>query len=212
FLLHRAEESSELVKIILAPLLVRVMMTPRAFESCAKKQLAEYRREISRLAPITVNYRGAVPMVRSFREQNFTHELIVRFVLSEAVAQPLIEDKHTFHAHAIGVRAEQVSPFVSPVIRVFGPDEKTIDERAAPCETCFGRLAGRRSRRSLRSLPAGRRQHVKKLADLLRRRQHANRVEGSAPDELSVRAQVRREQTEPLELRVGQVVDEIVAR
>src|SRR5262245_52557165 len=87
FLFHGAEKCGELIEVVLAPFLVRMMMAACAFQPCAEEQLTEHRREVSRLAPIAVDDRRAVAMVRALGKQDFANELIVGFVLPEALAQ-----------------------------------------------------------------------------------------------------------------------------
>src|SRR3989454_11951866 len=65
FLLHRTEERGELIEVVLAPLLVRMMMTPGAFEPRAEEELAEHRGEIGRLAAVAVDHCRTLAMVRA---------------------------------------------------------------------------------------------------------------------------------------------------
>ena len=62
-LLHWTEERGELVEIILAPFLIRMMVTFRAFKTRAQEKLAEHRGEFGRLAAVAVNHGRALAMV-----------------------------------------------------------------------------------------------------------------------------------------------------
>jgi len=66
FLLHRTEECGELIEVVLAPLLVRVMVAAGAFEPRAEEELAEQGGQVGRLAAVAINDRGAIAMVRAF--------------------------------------------------------------------------------------------------------------------------------------------------
>src|SRR5205807_8753099 len=103
-LLDRSEERGELIEVVLAPFLVRMMVTAGAFESRAEEELAEHRREVRRFAPVAIDHRGTVAMVRALDEEDFTHELIVGLVQPETVAQPLVEREHALYAHTVGIR------------------------------------------------------------------------------------------------------------
>src|SRR5439155_17712532 len=132
---HRTEECGEVIKVVLAPLLVRVMMATGAFETRAEEELAEQRGQVSRLAAVTINDRGTIAMVRALGKEDFTHELVVRLVLPETLPQPLVESEHAFHADAIGVGAQQIAPLVRPVIGVLGSREEAVNQ----CAACGGR-------------------------------------------------------------------------
>jgi len=52
-------------------------------------------------------------MVGSLGQEDVADELIVRFVLAEAFAQPLVEGKDAFDADAIRVGPQQVGPLLA---------------------------------------------------------------------------------------------------
>ena len=120
FLFHGAEECRELVEIVLAPFFVRVMMALGAFEARSEEELAEDGSEFGRFAAIAVDDRRAEAMIAAFGQEDFTHELIVRLVGAKGLAQPLVEDENTFDADAVRIRADEIGPFVGPVIGVGG--------------------------------------------------------------------------------------------
>src|SRR2546430_2443323 len=95
-----------------------MMVAAGALEPRAKEELAEHGGEIGGFAPVAIDHRGTVAMVRALGKENFAHELIKRFVLPETFAQPLIERKHAFYAHAVGIRTEQVGPLAGPIVGV----------------------------------------------------------------------------------------------
>src|SRR5262249_22611231 len=82
------------------------------------------------------NNRGTVAMVRTFGQQDLTHELIVGFVLVKAFTQPLVEHEHAFDSHAVRVRTQEVGPEVGPVVGILRSSEKAIDESAAGLIHC----------------------------------------------------------------------------
>ena len=110
-----------------------MMMALGTFQPRAEKDLAEHRGEVRGLAAIPVHHGRAVAMIRAFREEDFTRELVVRLVLPETLAQPLIEDEDALHANAVGIRTQQVGPLVRPVIGVLGAGEQAVNKHAAGC-------------------------------------------------------------------------------
>ena len=56
-----------------------------------------------------------------------SNELIVGDVLSERIANPGVEAQDGFDTYAIGVRPQQIGPFVSPIVCVLGSFQERID-------------------------------------------------------------------------------------
>ena len=188
-LFHRTEEGGELVEVVLAPLLVRMMVAFGAFQACAEEELAEHRGQLRRLAAVTINHRRAIAMVAAFGQEDFTHQLVVRFVLPETLAQPLVQDENALHPDTVRVGAQQVGPFVGPVIGIRRILQHLRDKPVA--------LLGRRV--------------VQKGAHFLGRGQQPDGIEFGAAEKLSIGAQVGGKQPELLEVRISQGVDEIIA-
>mgnify|MGYP003321836523 CR=1 FL=1 len=75
-----AKKSGELIKILLAPPLVRMVMATCAIHSHAKKDLAEQRGQSRRFAAGPIDHRWADPVRTSLGGQNLTSHLVVWFI------------------------------------------------------------------------------------------------------------------------------------
>ena len=186
-----AEVGGQPVEIILAPLLVRVMMAFGALQAGAEEQLAEHGGELGRLPAIPVDHGGAVPVVAPFRHQDLPHELVVGQVAAESVPEPLVEEEDALDPDAVGVGAEQVGPFVGPIIGVGGIVQQPRDQ-PLPLLGGGGRVG-------------------QEGPHLFGRRQPSDRIQLGPAQKLRVRAQLRGEKPQALEVGVGERVDEVVA-
>ena len=186
-LLHRTEERRELVEVVLAPFLVRMMMALGALQPHPEKQLAEHRRQLRRLASVTIHHGWTIVMVAPFGRDDGARELIEGQILAEGFPQPLIEQIDALHPDAVGIRPQQVGPLVGPVIRPRGVLHQLLD----PFPALVGRGVGNKDAR------------------LLRRGQHADRIQCGAADELLVGAAGGRIKSQLLKMCVGAFVDEV---
>src|SRR5687768_16665445 len=152
FLFHRAKVSGELIKIILAPLLVWMIVAAGALEPRPEEHLAEHRGALRRIPAVAVDHRRSVTMVGAFGEEDFAYELIVRLVLPEALPEPLIQRENALDTYAVRIRSHQVGPLCGPVIRVSRIFQHAGDELPALVRCGIGQ----------------------KLPDLFGRRQHTD--------------------------------------
>src|SRR5438128_8527581 len=116
FLFERTKERRKLVKVILTPLLVRVMMTLGAFHPRSEEKLAEHNGQLGRFAPIPINNGRPIAMCVPFSEQNFARELVIGLVAAERFMEPLIEEEDTLDANPVRVGTKEVRPFICPVL------------------------------------------------------------------------------------------------
>ena len=119
-LLHRTEVGRQLIEVVLTPLFIRMMVALGALQARAQEQLTEHRGQFGWLPAIAINHGRPGPMIRTLGEDDVPHELVIRTVGAELFANPLIQQEHALHAHAIRIRPQQVGPFVRPVVGVGG--------------------------------------------------------------------------------------------
>src|SRR4051794_32901076 len=117
-MLHWRKKGGELVIVGLTPFLVRMMMALGAFHSDAEEDLTNKGAGLDRLALVSKDYRGPIFMCAALGCEQFAHELIIRLVLPETVAQPEIEQVDRFHADARWIGANQIAPLNRPMIAV----------------------------------------------------------------------------------------------
>ena len=91
-------------------------MAARTFETNAEKDLTHRRGEILRLPPMPKHHGRAMPVGAPAGNQQITRELIVRLVLAEAIANPLVKHVDALHTHPVGIRTEEINPRDCPVI------------------------------------------------------------------------------------------------
>ena len=185
-----AEERRQLVVILLVPLLARVMVALGALEPHPEENLAYEAARLLRRA-FVAEERGGTELVRAaLRGEQFAHEPVIRLVLPEGVAQPLVHEEDWLHAHAGGVAPDQITPLHRPMIGPGGMLQQPVDEPVA----------------LVRRLVLQERQRF------LRRWQRANGVERRAANELRISAALRGKVPELLEPLVNEAVDVVVDR
>ncbi len=77
------------------------------------------------------------------RGHDLADELVVRKVLPEGVAHPVVEVEDRFDSDPVGIRPQQVEPFIGPDIRILG--------RLSSRSTSIGRFSGDGSARKSRT-------------------------------------------------------------
>ena len=163
-------------------------MAPRAFQARTQKDLAENLRHLVRRAFITIHHRRAKPMRAAGGSDHLTGKGVHWLVLAKRLPQPLIEHIHALESGAIRIGPHEVRPLISPMIGVRGIGQQSPDH--------FRALILRRI--------------VQKLAGLLQSRQASDGVQRGAAQEFLIRTQLAGQKPEPLELRIGQFIDEIM--
>ena len=129
------EVGGELVELLLAPRLERVVVALGAFEPDAEEDLADDRRRFLGLSAVSPDRRrprrgSCCPLaVRIWLD-----ELVVGKVAAEGVANPGVEVEDGLYPDPVRVWSEQVGPLVGPVVGVLGPSR------------AIGRSAGRACR------------------------------------------------------------------
>ena len=122
------EVGGELVELRLVPRFEGVVVALGTFEPDAQEELADHRRDLFGLATVAEDRRRPLLEGAPARRDDRVHELVVRHVAAERVADPAVEVQDGLDPHAVGVRAEQVDPLVGPVVGVFGSIEQAIDQ------------------------------------------------------------------------------------
>ena len=163
-------------------------MAPRAFQARTQKDLAENLRHLVRRAFIAIHHRRAKPMRAASGSDHLTGKGVHWLVLAKRLTQPLIEHIHALESGAIRIGPHEVRPLIRPMIGVRGIGQQSPDH--------FRALILRRI--------------IQKRAGLLQSRQATDGIQRGAAQEFLIRTQLAGQKPEPLELRIGQFIDEIM--
>ena len=166
------------------------MVALGAFQSDTQEQLADDGRDFIGFAAIPEQRHRAVPPSAALGRDQFADELVVRFVLAEAVANPVVVVQHSLDADAVRIGPQQIGPFGRPVVGVLGAFQQPID-----CLVAFGRIGT-----------------SEELASLFGGGQASDKVERHPAEETGVIHGLGRDDTKRLQLLPNQLVDKVAAR
>ena len=175
--------------IVLAPLLVRMMMALSAGHADAEEQLTRIIDELFRLGQIAIpDGRRRFRLVAG-RGEDVAHELVVRLVLGDGVADPGMEGEGAGRAVGLVVgaslHAENVGPAIREVVAVFVRIDQRVDQLVA-----LGRVLVFEER-----------------LDLRRRRQGAGDVDIDAANENLVAGEIGRHETKLAPFLLRELID-----
>ena len=107
------------------------MMAFRAFEPHTEEYLSDKRGSIRGVALVAPHGNGAVLVRAALRREQLAHKLIPRRVGAELLADPVVEQQHRLHAHAGGIRTDEIAPLDRPVVGPCGVVEQMLDPLVA---------------------------------------------------------------------------------
>ena len=167
---------AELVVLVLRPALERMVVALVAVEAHAEKRLADVLRHLARLPQHAEIIRGGILISAAFREQNGAHELVVRHVLRDALAQSIREKPTRPSARGSRCCTEAGRPICSP-------SDFTKSGLPISSSISFSRFSfeARRVRQE--------------SAHAFRLRRQAGEIERHAADEFGVGAKLRRQRS-----------------
>jgi hypothetical protein len=123
---HVAEEGGEAVVVLLAPLLEGMMMALGALHARAEEELRDVFHLLLLLLHLTIPRDGRVLFEITCGSDDFAHELVVGFVVRDAVANPRVEKiAATREGGLRALVAQQGAPFVGEVFGVFRAVEQS---------------------------------------------------------------------------------------
>ncbi len=189
---HPGEVGGGLVILVLSPALEGVVVTLVAVEPDRQEQLRGVLHRGVRVAQNLVVRRRRMLPVRARGGHDLAHELVVRHVLVNLVANPAAERHRSLGAQVLPVHLQQVGPLVRPVVDELGRADQPVHQRLA---------LGLRLRRIVQERP-----------QVLGRGRQAGQVQIHPAHELGIGAEPRRLNLEPLPLGGHQFVNPAVGR
>ena len=106
-------------------------MAAGAFQADTEEELAEHGGEFLGTSPIPKDCYRAVSERASLRGKQVMDKAVIGLVLPEVFSHPAIQAPYGFDADAVGVRSQEIDPFVGPVIRILGPGEQAVHKLSA---------------------------------------------------------------------------------
>ena len=181
------EERRHLEVLVLGPALERVVVALGADHAHAHEQLGRGLHRLLRVAGGAEVAGGGHIEGAAAGDDQLVHQLVVRPVVLDRLAQPAAEGEHALVAHELPVAAQEVAPLERPVVDVRIAVDEFVDQ-AVP-------------------LLLGRRVVGEEGAHRLGGRDPAGEIERHAAQEGGVVGRARRQHLDPLELPVDQFVD-----
>ena len=127
-----AEEGGEAVVVLLAPLLKGVVMALRTLHAGAEEELGDVFHLLLHFFDLTIPGNWGILIKITRGGDDFAHELIVRFVVGDAVANPRVEQITAARKGGLGALvAQEGAPLVGEVFGVVRAVEQAVDEGAA---------------------------------------------------------------------------------
>src|SRR5262249_28456401 len=153
-------------------------------------QLAHHRGNFVWLSSVAKHDGWPMPKGAALSSDDLTDKLIVRLVSSEGIPKPGVEIVNGLDAGAVGIGPQEGSPLVRPLVGIFRPFQKPINELA----------------------PFIRRLICQKGPRFIRRWQPANYVQVCPAKEPRITRQIRGRDAELLQFVPDVAIDEIIAR